>query len=464
MVTCQDRLLVLVPHQDDELNIAGQILPFFIEEGYECRICFSTNGDGFRSNGPIRLHEAMEVADCLGVGRDNVIMLGFDDSLGPDHPYNRISEESKGAAPLTTTYSDRVKCYSAQRSGRHLPQCRETLLSDISHLLFSWLPRVIVCVDYDSHPDHRALSLAFESALDAVMRENADYRPLVLKKFAYSSLWYGPADYYTFSPTVKPRLSSLGALDNPMYAWEDRVCVAPHSSTITRSFFSNAVVGAAKRYKSQNAWWNMISVCNSDVVYWVRRTDDVVFDSEIEASSGDPSILQSFLLFDSADVCSDDAGSLAGRCFQFDKDDDQRRISVRFDKPSNIANVFLRESIGAFGLLDDIIVRIDSEAAYRMERSAVHPGRFELSLESPVFARELSFCVGTAPDASGIASVEAYPVCLDDYEPLKTFRGLMGDPVDMCPSRMRLERVLWQVARVTRKIENIKLKWREKVN
>lgn len=38
-------VLILVPHQDDEVNIAGQIIPSIVEEGLECRICFTTNGD-----------------------------------------------------------------------------------------------------------------------------------------------------------------------------------------------------------------------------------------------------------------------------------------------------------------------------------------------------------------------------------------------------------------------------------
>ena len=93
------RVLVLVPHQDDELNIAGQILPTFLNAGYECKICFSTNGDGFKSNGTVRLKEAMEVADNLGVGRDNLVFLGFDDSMGPDHPYGRTSKSAVTNAP-----------------------------------------------------------------------------------------------------------------------------------------------------------------------------------------------------------------------------------------------------------------------------------------------------------------------------------------------------------------------------
>ena len=39
------RVLVLVPHADDEVNAAGAILPAFAAMGADCYICYSTNGD-----------------------------------------------------------------------------------------------------------------------------------------------------------------------------------------------------------------------------------------------------------------------------------------------------------------------------------------------------------------------------------------------------------------------------------
>lgn len=458
------KLLVLVPHQDDELNIAGQVLPTFLDAGYDCRICFSTNGDGFKSNGPVRLKEAIKVAECFGVGRDNLIFLGFDDSLGPDHPYNRVADGAALAAPLTKTYADAVVPYSEARDGKPLPQCRETLVADVAHLLSEWRPDTVLCVDYDSHPDHRALSLAFEEALGQVMRRDRSYRPLVLKKFAYPSVWYGPVDYWDFAPTVRPERCGEFELDNPMYAWEDRVRVAPHPSAITRHFFANAVVKAAMRYPSQNGWFFMASVCNADVVYWVRRTDNLILDAEVVSSSGDVTWLGDFRLFDSTDVCSNDALALADRCFRFEEGDVERAVRIMFDGPRLISEVIVRECVGSFGAFVGACVSFDGLAAIAIPRSEIHPGRFALSLDEPIVACAIELKFAGGGDVQAVASVEIYSTLMNDYELLGEFENLAGEPREIAPARIRPGWVLRQAARVTGKVAFMKLKRRERRN
>lgn len=457
-----DRLLVLVPHQDDELNIAGQVLPSFLDAGYECKICFSTNGDGFKSNGPVRIKEAIEVADYLGVGCDNLVFLGFDDTTGPDHPYNRVSDEAVTCSPPCRTYSDRFPCFSEIWNGVPLPQCRETLVSNLCELISAWLPDTIICIDYDSHPDHRALSLAFEKALGRVMRVIEGYRPLVLKKFAYTSVWYGPSDYWAFAPTVKPDSCGEFELDNPMYAWDDRVCVAPHPSTITRHFFSNAIVKAALRYPSQNGWSFMMRVLNADVVYWVRRTDNLVLDANLESSSGMAANLDGFALFDTADVCSNDSSALAVGCFRFDEDDSDRMIRISFDSPRSVSEFIVREAADSFGTFTGATVSIDTGSECAMARSEAHPGRFVFSLPRPVDARVIKFRFEEGEGMHGIASIEVYPTSEMAYAPLRDFVRLAEEPSVLTPSNIRPECILKLMARITGKIANVKLGRRER--
>ena len=457
-----DRLLILVPHQDDELNIAGQVLPSFLDAGYECKICFSTNGDGFKSNGPVRIKEAFEVADYLGVGRDNLVFLGFDDTMGPDHPYNRVSDAAAACSPPCRTYSDRFPCFSEIWHGTPLPQCRETLISNLYELISAWLPDTIICIDYDSHPDHRALSLAFEEALGRVMRAIGVYRPLVLKKFAYPSVWYGPSDYWAFAPTVKPIPCGEFELDNPMYAWDDRVCVAPHPSTITKHFFSNAVVRAALRYPSQNGWSFMMRVLNADVVYWVRRTDDLVFDAKLESSSGVVARLSDFTILNTVNICSNDPTAFAGNCFQFDREDSERTIRITFDQPQSVLEIIVREAVNSFGSFAGATASFDDGPETVMVRSRTHPGRLLLSLPCPVDTCVIELKFKGGEGLQEIAAIEAYPTSKAAYTSLKDFKRITGEPVGLSPAYMQPQKVLQLLARVTGKIENLKLKRRER--
>lgn len=41
------KVMVLVPHEDDDLLIAGQVLPEIYKNGADTRIVFVTNGDNF---------------------------------------------------------------------------------------------------------------------------------------------------------------------------------------------------------------------------------------------------------------------------------------------------------------------------------------------------------------------------------------------------------------------------------
>ena len=39
------KVLVLAPHQDDEINIAGNTIVNLVNCGADVKVCFSTNGD-----------------------------------------------------------------------------------------------------------------------------------------------------------------------------------------------------------------------------------------------------------------------------------------------------------------------------------------------------------------------------------------------------------------------------------
>ena len=71
-----------------------------------------------------------------------------------------------------------------------------SIKNDIKALLLDLRPEVIFCIDYDSHHDHRALSLLFEESMGEILRQNNnDYNPLVFKGFAYSTAFLAEPDF-----------------------------------------------------------------------------------------------------------------------------------------------------------------------------------------------------------------------------------------------------------------------------
>lgn len=75
------RVLVLAPHQDDELNIAGSSIQNFVNAGAEVFVAFSTNGDGYFSifnfTAEGRLSEAVNSLRVLGVDKEHIIVMGY---------------------------------------------------------------------------------------------------------------------------------------------------------------------------------------------------------------------------------------------------------------------------------------------------------------------------------------------------------------------------------------------------
>lgn len=71
-------IMVIVPHQDDEINLAGAIIKRLIDNGNNVKVVFATNGD-FKGLGTKRIKEAVEAVRILGVNSENVIFLGYGD-------------------------------------------------------------------------------------------------------------------------------------------------------------------------------------------------------------------------------------------------------------------------------------------------------------------------------------------------------------------------------------------------
>ena len=70
------RALIIVPHQDDEIIIAGSMILNMRENHCEVFLLFTTNGD-YEIDGKIRLNETLNAMKKLGVRGDHILYLGY---------------------------------------------------------------------------------------------------------------------------------------------------------------------------------------------------------------------------------------------------------------------------------------------------------------------------------------------------------------------------------------------------
>ena len=57
--------LIVVPHPDDELNVAGQLIPSLVKRGWKLRVLFATNGDYVARQGTVRMREALAALSSM---------------------------------------------------------------------------------------------------------------------------------------------------------------------------------------------------------------------------------------------------------------------------------------------------------------------------------------------------------------------------------------------------------------
>lgn len=132
------KVMVIVPHEDDDLLISGQVLPPMYKNGADVRVVFATNGDK-RVSAYTRQSEACNALEKLGIPREKVIFLGYPDGtqlyvgkkLILSLPDGIILMRERDLKIITSTVSELT------------PNIQPKIWSMISKVLFSNIARII---------------------------------------------------------------------------------------------------------------------------------------------------------------------------------------------------------------------------------------------------------------------------------------------------------------------------------
>ena len=194
-----DSLMIIIPHEDDEINIAGATIYGARQEGMHVICVFITNGD-FSYLPSIRLREAVDALHMLGVPSQDVIFLGYPDGgVWAEHSVFMHGKRSAVVvnARNKTCGSETIPEYCLIETGRHHQNTWGNMLSDLKSVIEKYKPAGIIATDLDSHPDHRMCSLAFEKVMGEILNtEGNTYQPVILKAFAYNAGFESIKDFY----------------------------------------------------------------------------------------------------------------------------------------------------------------------------------------------------------------------------------------------------------------------------
>lgn len=263
-VRIKRKILILVPHQDDETNLVGNIMDILVQD--EVYVLYSSIDTNPRQ-ASVRKQEAIDACAVWKIDREHIIFLDY-----PDTP-NREGEH------FYTNGDKRIE-------------------KSIEENILSLKPDIIFATDFDFHSDHRMLSLAFEHVMGKLLKEIHDYRPFILKGFCYETAYYGVEDYV--ATKINLTVQKLASVSNASYQWDKKISIK--SMEKERIIWERRTYKALNCHKSQYAVLHAQSIVNDDNVFWNRRTDNLLYDSRLTASSSDAEKLRDFLILDTNNI------------------------------------------------------------------------------------------------------------------------------------------------------------------
>lgn len=343
-------VMVLVPHQDDEINLAGATIKNLTNNNIHVIVVFATTSD-YHDSGIDRLHEALASAKILGVPEQDIVFLGYCNMpmvTKTQHFYNAddnlvITSDQN----LTETYALPEKpefCFTT--TGKHKLYTKKNLREDIQAVIQHYKPDLIFASDFDRHIDHRAISLLFEEAIANILNtDNNNYFPEIYKGFCYNGSYLGKKDFYDLNLAGAAKAEGVFTndpnydTDFPPYLWQERLRLPVTRSALSRTLNCNLIYNALRAHFSQGIIHNAKRIINSDQVFWRRLTTSLSYQAQLTISSGNGQCLTDFKLADCDDIYALPC-TFSGTWIP-DATDYAKRAVFTFHKPQTISRVVL---------------------------------------------------------------------------------------------------------------------------
>ena len=295
--------MVIVPHEDDEINVAGATILGALQEGLEVLVVFLTNGD-YEYPFDVRRNEVYQMAKEIGLRKENIIFLGFGDFIGYEIIQNKSAVITSHANYNQTYGSD----FASLVMSKSKPYSWNGIVESVIDVILYFKPDTIISTDYDTHVDHRLCALTVASAMEWIIK-HTQFRPQFLKGFAYATGYETIDDYYSnnlLSTVINKKAlpSNEFSTGNPTLSWTHRLRLPVPKLCREGRLIKNPIFKAMSSHVSQQAYKRCSRLINGDQVFWKRRTDNIALHADITVSSGDTKYINDFLRLNTVDVKS----------------------------------------------------------------------------------------------------------------------------------------------------------------
>ena len=143
------KVMAIVPHEDDELNLLGGVLEQYVKYGSNVYIVYVFNGD-MNGDGVQRITEADAAMTAIGIPAENLIFLGYGDQLNLDGTPIYLCPQDE----VLTSASGFSSTYGTDRHPPFNPGAaytRKNLYQDIRTVLLRYTPDLVFCRQRPAH-------------------------------------------------------------------------------------------------------------------------------------------------------------------------------------------------------------------------------------------------------------------------------------------------------------------------
>lgn len=359
------KILLIVPHQDDEINIAGGVL-YSLKNKENVYVVYVTNGD-FIFDAKYRYKEAINSLRRLGINDKNIIFLGYSDQAYDQKTYIYNSENDwESLKGYSETYGALdIPEWNYKKYNQHCKFNKNNVIRNIKEVILEILPEIIICADLDFHPDHIMTSLCFEKAMGEILNNNMEYYPEVLKTFAYENSYFGENDFYDPKNNyVKFNTDqNNNLLNNPYYNIKNGINVPILNKCYTYNLFKNVIWKAIKCHKSQVLVSHATRIINKNYMYWKRETRNLLDRAHITVSSSNEYYLHDFVIADTNYVLNGNKKSIKFNegIWIPEKEDSKKEIDITLENDTNVELIKIYNGRINYNYIKNISLIIDGK-------------------------------------------------------------------------------------------------------
>ncbi|MDO4284482.1 MAG: PIG-L family deacetylase [Eubacteriales bacterium] len=277
-------VMVLVPHEDDEILMAGGLLYEAQHCGVPVTVVMATNGDyecSDHAKARKRLRESIRGCGQLKIAPSQLIFMGYADTGMPaeDSFLMRLYEEKNAERVHLSSCSNHTyalpeqRDYHTQKYQTPALYCRKEFKEDLKQIVAEKRPKhIFTTSEFDTHGDHAALCLFLYEILGE-LKEESGYSPDVYCGLIHScegdESWPGRGTLFFGAPR--------GIGEKTAYRWEERYILRLPPEMCAERGEENLKRRALLQYKTAlepNAVEFLLAFLKNEEIFWKVRNGE----------------------------------------------------------------------------------------------------------------------------------------------------------------------------------------------